>query len=139
MRPACPSSASARPRRDDIQGLRVIGALLVFSFHVFFSGVSGGVDVFFVISGYFMAKNAIGRGELANPPTLWSFYRDFLLRVAPQAALALIGIVLLLFLFLSPMVWSTNLRDIVASALYLENVRLINRGQDYLARSEAKR
>lgn len=129
-------SSSTIQRRDDIQGIRVIGALLVFSFHVFFSGVSGGVDVFFVISGYFMAANAVKRGQLARPPLL-SFYRNFLSRVAPQAILALVGSMALLFFFTSPMVWSTNLRDIGASALYLENVRLIQRGQDYLARSES--
>jgi len=134
------SNQPARPllqRRNDIQGLRVISALLVFSFHVFFSGVSGGVDVFFVVSGYFMAANAAKRGEIAVPPSLLSFYREFLLRVAPQAILALLGILLLLFFLTSPMVWATNLRDIGASAIYLENFRLISRGQDYLARSES--
>jgi len=124
-------------RRHDIQGLRVISACLVFCFHVFFSGVSGGVDVFFVVSGYFMAANAARREGIAAPPPLLSFYRDFLLRVAPQAILALLGILLLLFLFTSPMVWATNLRDIGASAVYLENFRLISRGQDYLAKSES--
>lgn len=127
----------AAQRRYDIQGIRVIGALLVFSFHVFFSGVSGGVDVFFVISGYFLAANALQRGELSRPAPLLAFYRNFLLRVAPQAIGALVGICFLLFFFMSPMVWTANLRDIMASALYLENVRLINKGQDYLARSEA--
>lgn len=126
-----------RERREDIQGVRVIGALLVFSFHVFFTGVSGGVDVFFVISGYFLASNAVKRNEIAAPASLVAFYRDFLLRVAPQAAVALIGILFLLLLFTSPMVWQVNLRDIVASAVYMENLRLISRGQDYLARSEA--
>ncbi|MFC5460194.1 acyltransferase family protein [Massilia niabensis] len=128
--------SSLRQRRDDIQGIRVIGALLVFTFHVFFSGVSGGVDVFFVISGYFLASNALKRGEVDKPAPILRFYRDFLLRMAPQAVIALIGIVLLLFFFMSPMVWSTNLRDIGASALYLENWRLISKGQNYLARSE---
>lgn len=123
-------------RRNDIQGIRVIGALLVFSFHVFFSGVSGGVDVFFVISGYFMASNAVKRGQLEQLPSLLSVYRNFLLRVAPQAIVALLGILLLLFFFISPMVWTENLRDVGASAVYLENWRLIRKGQDYLARSE---
>ena len=126
-----------RQRREDIQGVRVLGALLVFSFHVFFTGVSGGVDVFFVVSGYFLASNALKRNEIVAPMPLLAFYRDFLLRVAPQAVVALIGILLLLLLFVSPMVWQVNLRDIVASAVYMENLRLISRGQDYLARSEA--
>ncbi|WP_159628252.1 acyltransferase family protein [Massilia puerhi] len=131
------NSYPLRQRRDDIQGLRVVSALLVFSFHVFFSGVSGGVDVFFVVSGYFLASNAVKRDELRVLPPLLSFYRNFLLRVAPQAIVALLGILLLLLFLMSPMVWATNLRDIAASALYLENFRLINRGHDYLARSES--
>lgn len=129
-------SISSTQRRDDIQGIRVIGSLLVFAFHVVFSGVSGGVDVFFVISGYFLASNALKRGELAKPAPILSFYGDFLRRMAPQAVVTLIGVVVLLYLFMSPMVWSTNLREIGASALYWENWRLIGKGQNYLDRSE---
>lgn len=123
--------------RDDIQGVRVVGALLVFAFHVFFNGVSGGVDVFFVVSGYFMAKNFIKNDGVGRRFPIINFYQDFLIRIAPQAIVAILGILLLVALVGSPMAWTANLRDIAASALYIENWWLINRGNDYLARSES--
>jgi len=126
-----------RDVRNDIQGVRAIGCLLVFVFHVFFNGVSGGVDVFFVVSGYFMARNAAKRDGLGGRIDILSFYKSFLVRIAPQAAITLVGIVLIIYFFSSPMSWAANLRDVAASALYIENWWLIQRGQDYLARSEA--
>lgn len=41
--------------RKDIQALRAISALTIMICHIWLNRVSGGVDVFFVISGYFMA------------------------------------------------------------------------------------
>ena len=132
-----PATTAKKEFRDDIQGVRVLGALLVFAFHVFFNGVSGGVDVFFVVSGYFMARNLNKDGEIGQPFPVLRFYQNFLIRIAPQAIVALIGILLLVAFLGSPMVWAANLRDIAASALYAENWWLINRGGDYLARSES--
>jgi len=123
--------------RDDIQGVRALGALLVFTFHVYLNGVSGGVDVFFVVSAYFMARNALKSNSIGGQVDILAFYKGFLLRVAPQAAIALIGIAALVYWFSSPMSWALNFRSIGASALYVENWWLISRGQDYLARSES--
>ncbi|MCA1245470.1 acyltransferase family protein [Massilia sp. MS-15] len=123
--------------RDDIQGVRALGALLVFVFHVYLNGVSGGVDVFFVVSAYFMARNALKSKSVGGQVDILAFYKGFLLRVAPQAAIALIGIAALVYWFSSPMSWAMNFRSIGVSALYLENWWLISRGQDYLARSES--
>lgn len=42
--------------RRDIQGVRAIGAILIIIYHIWVQKVSGGVDVFFVMSGYLMAS-----------------------------------------------------------------------------------
>ncbi|MFN3536556.1 MAG: acyltransferase family protein, partial [Brevundimonas sp.] len=60
------SVAPARTdRRGDIQGLRAVGALLVAVFHIWFARVSGGVDVFFVVSG-FLLIGSLGRETVAK-------------------------------------------------------------------------
>ena len=41
-----------RKFRPEIEGLRIVAALLVAIYHIWFGKVSGGVDVFFVISGF---------------------------------------------------------------------------------------
>ncbi|WP_211323425.1 hypothetical protein, partial [Amycolatopsis palatopharyngis] len=54
MPAAAPTGAGApAPRRfrPELQGLRALAALLVVVYHVWLGRISGGVDVFFVISG----------------------------------------------------------------------------------------
>ena len=60
-------SQSGLPWRPDIEGLRGVAVLAVLVFHAFPSWLSGGfagVDVFFVISGYVVARLIIA--ELAD-------------------------------------------------------------------------
>uniref|UniRef100_UPI003CC7ECF4 acyltransferase family protein n=1 Tax=Nocardia brasiliensis TaxID=37326 RepID=UPI003CC7ECF4 len=66
--PAHPAPARADdPRyRRDLDGLRGVAIALVVVFHVWFGKVSGGVDVFLVLSGFFFTgmvlRRAGGRG-----------------------------------------------------------------------------
>ena len=47
-------AASSTPQfRNDLEGLRGIAIALVVVFHIFVGRVSGGVDVFLFLSGYF--------------------------------------------------------------------------------------
>jgi peptidoglycan/LPS O-acetylase OafA/YrhL len=41
-----------RGYRPEIQGLRAVGAILVAVYHIWLGRVSGGVDVFFVVSAF---------------------------------------------------------------------------------------
>ena len=44
----------ARVHRPELQGLRAVAVTLVVVYHVWFGRVSGGVDVFFVVSGFLL-------------------------------------------------------------------------------------
>lgn len=130
-----PEPAAFRPRRQDIQGLRALGALLVAAFHIWERGISGGVDIFFVISGYFLATSFLQRaaaGVTVDAPAQWGM---FLRRTVPEVLVILTGVLALGLLVTSPVLWSDLLRSVVFSALYLENYWLIWSSQDYLART----
>ena len=84
MRAAVVSPAAAAPqpstpaggRRDDLDGLRGLAIALVAVFHIWFGRVSGGVDVFLVLSGYFFGgmvlRGALTPGSSLSPLRCWS-------------------------------------------------------------------
>jgi peptidoglycan/LPS O-acetylase OafA/YrhL len=121
-------------RRADIQGLRVIGALLVAVFHIFQWGVSGGVDIFLTVSGFFLWGTAINLVE--REVGYLEHYNKFLKRTAPQAVLTVIAALIAAFVFVSPVEWIAVLHDAAFSVFFVQNYWLAINGQDYLAREE---
>ena len=117
-------------RRGDIQGLRAMSALLVAAFHLWFSGVSGGVDVFFVVAGYFMAQSAFRRIDAEGRLRVVPVWRQLALRIFPNLIVCLIGILAMVLLLFEGPVRADALRHVIASALYLENYYLVWRALD---------
>ena len=73
-------------RRDDIDGLRAVAVLLVILFHAEVPGFGAGfagVDIFFVISGYLMARILV---TSASPPDVITFYIRRVRRILPLLA-----------------------------------------------------
>ncbi len=122
--------------RQDIQGLRAIGALLVAVFHIREAGISGGVDVFFVVAGYFLGFGTIRRLSRGEPLRAADHFGRFVRRTVPEVLLVLSAIVLLGLVMTAPVQWRPLMKDVAYSAAYLENYWLIARGHDYLARDE---
>ena len=118
--------------RDDVQGMRALGALLILIFHLWVHKVSGGVDVFFVVSGYLMGgvllRQAASRGRL-RPLEFWA---SVVRRVAPAAYLVLLCTVLFSYLYIPAPFWRTVIDDLLFSALQVENLHLMRSGVNYL-------
>ncbi len=117
--------------------MRTVGALLVACFHIWGGRVSGGVDVFFVVSG-FLITGSLAR-ELHSTQTIdvIAFWGRIAKRVAPMAYVIL-GLTLLASLLWLPQSRQEGfLAETIFSALYLENVKLMHNAVDYLAREEA--
>ncbi|MFC5141895.1 acyltransferase family protein [Actinomycetospora rhizophila] len=132
--PVASSAARTRSeRRPEIEGLRGLAAVLVVLYHVWVGRVSGGVDVFFLLSGFFVlgmvARRAM-RGERVDLGATWT---RLFWRLVPTAGLVLLASTVAAAVLLPPSTWVRNLRELVASGLFLENWRLATDAVDYYA------
>ncbi|WP_374649762.1 acyltransferase family protein [Dongia sp.] len=130
-------SSPDRQFRPEIQGVRTIGAFLVAIFHIWMGRVSGGVDVFFVVSGFLITGSLYRQMEKSNGIDLLRFWSGLAKRLVPVAALVLLAIVCAVLLWLPQTRWKATTTELIASALYLENWQLMRMSVDYLARDEA--
>lgn len=120
--------------RVDLDGLRGIAIALVVIFHVFVGRVSGGVDVFLLLSGYFFLgsqlRYALRPGPNLNP--WWPIWRT-LRRLVPALAVVIAATAALVFT-LTPGLMNTELaRQFTASLLYYQNWELLRQEADYAA------
>lgn len=134
-RAASPSPRSAEFKAE-IQGLRAIGALLVATFHIWVGKVSGGVDVFFVVSGYLILGSLMKQAEKTGGIDLVGFAYRLSKRLLPAALFVIVAILIGTWLWLPQTRWEFVIKEAVASTLYLENWKLIRQSVDYLAREE---
>ncbi|GAC58517.1 putative acyltransferase [Gordonia hirsuta DSM 44140 = NBRC 16056] len=89
-----PAAAPARPakgRRLDVEGLRGVAILLVVVFHIWFGTVSGGVDAFLFISGFFLIPSLlraqVSEDPVNNPfPRLWRVLKRLWIPMAATVA-----------------------------------------------------
>lgn len=122
--------------RYDLDGLRGIAIGLVVLYHVFVGRVSGGVDVFLLLSGYFFLGSQLRYAAKPNASfnPWWPIWRT-IRRLVPSLALV-IGATFLLLLTLTPELLRTEItRQIMATILYFQNWELASQNADYAAAS----
>ena len=131
--------SSPRGFRKDIQGLRAVAVSLVVLYHLWPHGLTGGfagVDVFFVISGYLITAHL-----LAKPPRtgrdLGQFWARRIRRLLPAALTVLAATAVGTRLLAPSTQWMEAAKEIIASALYVQNWRLASSSVDYLAEDNA--
>jgi len=134
---AATSGDGSRSRfRPELQGLRALAVLLVVVYHIWFDRVSGGVDVFFLITGFLIVGGlyrAAGRGGI----DLLATWRRQLSRLLPAITVVLgTGIAAGAFL-LPESRWLPTVRETVASLLFVQNWELANNAVDYAAMNNA--
>ena len=124
----------ARLHRPELQGLRAVAVTLVVVYHVWFGRVSGGVDVFFVVSGFLLTGQLV-RAADRGPLALGRRWRRMLVRLLPCAVVVLMTTVVAGMLLLPEGRWPQTLREVAAAAVFLENWQLAAGAVDYAARS----
>ncbi|OBJ24286.1 acetyltransferase [Mycobacterium sp. 1165196.3] len=124
--------------RYDLDGLRGIAIALVAVFHIWFGRVSGGVDVFLALSGFFFGGKII-RTAL-NPAVPLSPVAEvvrLVRRLVPALVVVLAGCAVLTILVQPETRWETFADQSLASLGYYQNWELANTASDYLRAGEA--
>jgi peptidoglycan/LPS O-acetylase OafA/YrhL len=117
-----------------LQGLRALAVALVVVYHVWFDRVSGGVDVFLLISGFLMTGQLVraAEGGTLDLPARWS---RMVVRLVPSMAVVLVATVVASAVLLPEGRWPQTVREVVAAALFVENWQLAADAVDYAARN----
>ena len=121
-------TAQARPhpnRRPEIDGLRALAVALVVGYHVGTGRVSGGVDVFLALSGFFLVHSLVGQVERSGGVRPLTSIARTLSRLVPPAVLVLAGTVAASALVLPETRWRELARHLLASATFTENQHLV--------------
>ncbi len=124
--------------RYDLDGLRGLAIALVAMFHVWFGRVSGGVDVFLALSGFFFGGKIL-RAAL-NPAGSLSPVAEvtrLVRRLLPALVVVLAGCAVLTILVQPETRWETFADQSLASLGYYQNWELANTESDYLRAGEA--
>ena len=124
--------------RHDLDGLRGIAIALVAVFHVWFGRVSGGVDVFLALSGFFfggrLLRTALTPGSSLSPvPEVMRLIR----RLLPALVVVLAASAILTILIQPETRWETFADQSLASLGYYQNWELANTASNYLRAGEA--
>ncbi len=132
--------ATPRPQKEfrpEIEGLRAVAALLVAVFHIWLHRVSGGVDVFFVVSGFLITTGLMTQVARDQRVDFLAFWSRLAQRLIPSAMLVLLTVIVASFFFLPQSRWKDTIQHVAASASYTENWLLAFRSVDYLAQHQA--
>ncbi|MFD0774298.1 acyltransferase family protein [Streptomonospora algeriensis] len=121
--------------RPEIQGLRAVAVVLVAAYHIWLGRVSGGVDVFLLLTGFLITGSLLRTVERRGRIGFAAFWARLVERLFPAAAAALGGILVASFLFLPSTAWRETISGVAASALYVENWHLALNSVDYLAQN----
>ncbi|KXT58291.1 acyltransferase [Gordonia sp. QH-12] len=131
--------------RPDLDGLRGIAIFLVAVFHVWFGRVSGGVDVFLTLSGYFFVASLLKHVIRTQPADVswraavdpWPRLSRLLRRLLPAMFLLLAFIAAGVWWLMPSTRWGPLGEEIIASAFYYQNYHLAFLSQDYGAADSA--
>jgi peptidoglycan/LPS O-acetylase OafA/YrhL len=138
VRPAAMGDRKSGLYRHDLDGLRGVAIALVAMFHIWFGRVSGGVDVFLALSGFFFGGRLL-RAAL-NPEASISPVSEvtrLIRRLLPALVVVLAASAVLTILVQPETRWETFADQSLASLGYYQNWELAITASDYLRAGEA--
>lgn len=123
--------------RPEVQGLRALAVLMVVTYHVWLGRVSGGVDIFLLISAFLMTLSFARKVENGTPLRLVGHWLHLLKRLLPAAVVVLLGVLAGTRVILPESRWQDLLDQAWASLLYRQNWLLADTAVDYYAQDHS--
>ncbi|WP_285240673.1 acyltransferase family protein [Pseudarthrobacter sp. MEB009] len=123
--------------RPEVQGLRALAVLMVVAYHVWLGRVSGGVDVFLLISAFLLTLSFVRKAESGRPFGLLTHWLHLFKRLLPAAVVVILGVLAGTWLILPQSRWPEILDQAWASLLYRQNWLLADTAVDYYAQDHA--
>lgn len=127
------------PFRHDLEGLRGVAILLVVLFHAGVSGLSGGfvgVDVFFVLSGFFITGLLLREYSESGEVDVSDFYGRRALRLLPPLLVVLVATLAVVMLLYAPIDRAGIAGNARWVALYGGNIEFARGSVDYFSSGE---
>ncbi len=132
------TSARRKPTfRPEVQGLRALAVLMVVTYHVWLGRVSGGVDIFLLISAFLLTLSFVRKVEAGTSLNLIRHWLHLFKRLLPAAVVVILGVLAGTWLILPQNRWPLVLEQAWASLLYRQNWLLADNAVDYYAQDHA--
>ncbi|MHA7281681.1 acyltransferase family protein [Arthrobacter sp. TMS2-4] len=124
---------SDRGFRPEVQGLRALAVLMVVSYHIWFGRVSGGVDIFLLISAFLLSLSFLRRIEGGKPLDLVRHWLHQFKRLLPAVVVVIVGVLGASYVLVPQSRWPDIIEQSWASLFYVQNWVLASNAVDYYA------
>lgn len=121
--------------RPELEGLRAIASMLVVIYHIWLNAVSGGVDVFFIVSGYLITTSLLYRIHRNGKINFFEYLLGLLRRLLPHAYIVILFTIIMSVIIIPKTQWLQTVKQAFASIFYYQNWQLANESVDYLAQN----
>src|SRR6185436_17308979 len=125
--------------RADLEGLRGVAILLVVLFHAGVAGFAGGfvgVDLFFVLSGFFITGALARELDASGKIDLNDFWGRRMLRLSPPLLLVVLATLAIVMTLYAPIDRAEVTGFARSVSVYAGNIDLASRGRDYFSSNE---
>jgi peptidoglycan/LPS O-acetylase OafA/YrhL len=110
---------------------------MVVTYHVWLGRVSGGVDIFLLISAFLLTLSFVRKVESGSPLNLVSHWLHLFKRLLPAAVVVILGVLAGTWAILPQSRWPEVLDQAWASLLYRQNWLLADSAVDYYAQDHS--
>ncbi|MHA7271575.1 acyltransferase family protein [Arthrobacter sp. HLT1-20] len=124
---------TGRKYLPEVQGLRALAVLMVVAYHVWFGRISGGVDIFLLVSAFLLTGQFTRRLESGKTLELLKYWAHLFKRLLPMIAVTLLATLGATYLFLPESRWNSIFGQTWASLFYYQNWFLASESVDYYA------